>query len=80
MGDLFKPVHFRTPPTSADIWWLLKHAQLMQGGSMHPNGILSSLSQSLCVTLIMHSGCTNEQFSDISCDSFRKMVLEIVIF
>ena len=47
---------------------------------MHPNGILSSLSQSLCFTLIMHSGCTNEQFSDISCDSFRKMVLEIVIF
>ena len=37
-GDLFKLVHFRTP-ASADMWWLLKHAQLVQAGGTHPTGI-----------------------------------------
>ena len=29
------------PPTSTDIWWLLKHVRLAQVGGKHPSGMLS---------------------------------------
>ena len=39
--QLLRLVHPRTPLTSADIWWLWKHVQSAQVGSMHPTGMLS---------------------------------------
>ena len=41
--DLFKLVNFRPthPLTSADIWWLLKHVQSVQGGGTNHTGMLS---------------------------------------
>ena len=44
--DLFKLVHFRTPPPPppiADIWWLLKHVRSTQGDGTHATGMLSSI-------------------------------------
>ena len=41
-GHLFKLVHLRTPPSAADIWWLLKHIG-RQAGSTRPTGMHSSL-------------------------------------
>ena len=41
----WKPVQIHPlqdpPPTSADIWWLLKYVRSMQKGSRHPTGMIS---------------------------------------
>ena len=51
IGEIFKIVHFGTPPTSADIWWQLKHIRSAQAGSMHLTGMLSFSCPHLSVIL-----------------------------